>query len=266
MENNNPEKPSLKDLQSLVQKLRGPDGCPWDREQDFQDLKQYLLEECYEVLEAINSSSFEKLKEELGDLLFHIVFLAQMAQEKEAFELQDVLEGIEQKMIRRHPHVFGNVSVSDTEEVRRNWLKIKRNEKENSDSLLGSIPDHLPALQRAYRLSQRASRVGLDWPEPQSVLEKVKEEIRELEQALDRDQEDEVREEFGDLLFSIANLARHLKLNPEDRLQESNRKFLQRFQLMEKRALQEGRALETLSPEEMDRWWEQIKNADESSD
>ena len=264
MKTNKSDKPTLEALQSLVQKLRGPDGCPWDREQKLQDLKQYLLEECYEVLDAIDSSSFEKLQEELGDLLFHIVFLAQLAKEKGKFGLPDVLHGIQEKMIRRHPHVFGNVSVENAEEVKRNWVRIKQAEGKQEDSLLGSVPRHLPALQRALRMSKRASPTGLDWPGPRPVLEKVKEEILELERALEKNKEEEIREELGDLLFSLANLARHLNLNPEDSLQESNNKFHQRFQRMEKRALQEGRALETLSPEELDRWWEEIKNADES--
>ncbi len=250
---------TFNDLLELVRRLRGPEGCPWDREQEIQDLKSYLLEECYEVLEAVNSTSFEKLQEELGDLLFQVAFMVELAEERKAFSLQDVLQGIHAKMIRRHPHVFGDKSVQDADAVRDNWFKIKQAEGTTPASLLGSVPRHLPALQRAYRLSQRASQAGLDWTGPEPVLEKVREEIRELEDALQDPQDHKIQEEIGDILFTLANLARHLKLNPEETLQESNRKFLERFQRLEQRAVREGRCLEDLSPEEMDCWWEEIK-------
>jgi len=255
---------SLESLLGLVARLRGPNGCPWDREQEMGDMEPHLLEECYEVMEALHTCSFDKLAEELGDLLFHIVFLAHLASEKGVFDIQEVIRRICEKMIRRHPHVFGAGSAADTEAVKENWWKIKQAERGAGLSLLDSVPLHLPALQRACRLSQRAARVGLDWPDPGAVLPKVKEELREFEQALAHHDKERVREELGDLFFSLASLARHLKLNPEQALQESNRKFLRRFRILERRARAEGRSLEALCPEEMNEWWEQSKNTPET--
>ena len=252
----------LRDLEELVRTLRGPEGCPWDRAQKISDMKQYLLEECYEVLDAIDRSSAAKLQEELGDLLFHIVFIAQMAEEEGDFDLQDVVRMIHGKMMRRHPHVFGSASAEDPEAVRRNWWRIKQAEGTTPRSHLEGVPRHLPALQRAYRLGQRASQVGLDWPGPKSVLAKIREEIDELEQALEDDSEPRIREELGDSLFSLANLARHLRENPEETLQHSNEKFLARFRRLEQRARAEGKVLENLPPEELDRLWEEIKESD----
>jgi MazG family protein len=223
------------------------------------DMKQYLLEECYEVLDAIDHSHPEKLKEELGDLLFQIVLIAQMADENGDFGLQDVLEGVHAKMVHRHPHVFGSVSAEDPDAVRQNWWKIKQKEGTTPGSHLQGVPRHLPALQRAYRLGQRASQVGLDWPDPRSVLEKVREEIDELEDALSDASPARIQEELGDSLFSLANLARLLRENPEEALQRSNRKFLERFERLEKRASEEGTALEDMQPEELDHLWEEIK-------
>jgi tetrapyrrole methylase family protein/MazG family protein/ATP diphosphatase len=253
---------SLKNLEDLVRALRGPDGCPWDRAQKVPDMKQYLLEECYEVLEAIDRASPADLKEELGDLLFHIVFITQMAQEAGDFRMEDVLETIHGKMVRRHPHVFGTASAENPEDVRRTWWKVKQAEGSTPRSHLEGVPRHLPALQRAYRLGQRAAQVGLDWPEPKSVLAKIREEIDELERALEHESDSRIREEIGDSLFSLANLARHVKENPEETLQQSNEKFLSRFRLLEERARSEGRALEDVTPEELDRWWEDIKGRD----
>ena len=256
------KRPDLKDLQDLVQRLRGPDGCPWDRKQDIPDLKQYLIEECYEVLEAIDLSRPDKLREELGDLLFHIVFIAQISEEQGAFTLADVLGGIHAKMVRRHPHVFGDLRLEDADAVRQNWWKLKQAERATPRSHLSGVPKHLPALQRAYRLGQRASQVGLDWPAPRAVLDKVREELGEWEAALDAGETEPVAEELGDLLFALSSAARLLRLNPEDLLQQSNRKFLERFSRLEERAHAEGRPLESLTPEEMDRWWQAIKAAE----
>ena len=251
--------PCLDDLEELVRTLRGPEGCPWDRAQEIPDIKQYLLEECYEVLDAMDRSSPSELKEELGDLLFQIVFIARMAEEKGDFGLGDVLESIHEKMVRRHPHVFGTASAKDPEAVRENWWKIKQAEGATPRSHLEGVPRHLPALQRAYRLGQRASQVGLDWPDPGSVLGKVREEIDELEQALESGSASQIREELGDSLFSLANLARLLRENPEETLQQSNEKFLTRFRLLEERARAGGKGLEDLEAEELDRLWEEIK-------
>ncbi len=251
----------LEDLEELVRTLRGPDGCPWDRAQGISDLKQYLLEECYEVLDAIDRSAPAKLQEELGDLLFHIVFIAQMSEEKGDFSLPDVVRTIHAKMVRRHPHVFGSVSAKDPEEVRKNWWKIKQEEGTTPRSHLEGIPRHLPSLQRAFRLGQRASQVGLDWPDAPSVLAKIREELDELGEALEDGSEPRIREELGDALFSLANLARRLRVNPEEALQQSNEKFLKRFRSLEQRAGELGRPLQEFSAEELDRLWEDIKRS-----
>ncbi len=259
MKRENSVEPCLQDLLELVRRLRGPEGCPWDREQKPTDLKQYLLEECYEVLDAIDSGRFSNVREELGDLLFQIVFLAQMAEEEGAFDLGDVIRDIHKKMVRRHPHVFGTLKIRNTDDVKRNWMKLKRSEGASSAMLLDSVPRSLPSLQRAYRLSQRASRCGLDWPGPDPVLYKVREEIDELERALDANDAEGAREEVGDLLFTVANLARHLKLNPEEALQQSNNKFQDRVCRMDRRAREVGREIEALSQEQRDAWWEALK-------
>lgn len=251
---------SLEDLQTLVRSLRGPSGCPWDQAQSMGDLKQYLLEECYEVLDAIDDSREGNLREELGDLLFQIVFVAELARETGRFGLEEVLEGIHQKMVRRHPHVFAEACASDVDTVKKNWWRIKQSEDGAERSLLESIPRALPALQKAYRMGQRAAQVGLDWMSAASVLEKVKEEIAELEQAIVQNRMPSIEEEIGDLLFTVAQLARRVRQNPEEALQKSNRKFFERFRSLEERAVQEGRPLKSLSPDEMDQWWEQAKN------
>jgi len=253
---------TLEDLRELVRRLRGPGGCPWDRAQTLPDIKQYLLEECYEVMDAIDRSRPGKLREELGDLLFQIVFLACLAEEQQAFDLGDVLRGIHDKMVRRHPHVFAQEPADDPDAVRANWWKIKLAEGASSASMLDSVPQSLPSLQRAFRLGKRASRAGMDWPGPGPVLDKVREEIRELEAALAHPGEESVMEELGDLLFSLANLARHLGKNPEEALQRSNNKFVDRFRRMEVRAAGAGVTLESVPPAERDRWWEEEKRKD----
>jgi MazG family protein len=252
---------SLEHLRALVRRLRGPSGCPWDRAQTLRDLKQYLLEECYEVLEAIDDFREGRLQEELGDLLFQIVFVADLAEESGQFRFEEVLEGIHEKMVRRHPHVFGDACARDVETVKRNWWQIKQFEEGGERSLLDSVPHALPALQKAYRMGQRAAQVGLDWMDAASVLEKVKEEIAELEHAIRADAMPSIQEELGDLLFTLAQLSRRLRQNPEEALQRSNRKFLSRVRSLEQRAGQEGRPLKSLTPGEMDQWWEEAKKS-----
>jgi tetrapyrrole methylase family protein/MazG family protein len=251
---------SLNDLRELVRRLRAPDGCPWDRVQTLQNIGQYLLEECYEALEAMEEPDPEALREELGDLLFQIVFVASIAEEQDRFTLEDVLRGIHDKMVRRHPHVFGSrAEPVDVESVRENWLRIKQKDRGNGRSVLEGIPVALPALQRAYRMGKRAGQVGFDWPDSSSVFRKVQEEMDELGRAVERAEPRAVREELGDLLFALAQLARHLGENPEQALQASNRKFLARFRALEQKARREGRPMGTLSQEEWDQWWEEIK-------
>ena len=251
---------SLEALRDLIRRLRGPGGCPWDRAQDLDNLKQYLLEECYEVVEAIEERSFERLEEELGDLLFHILFLTHLAEEKGKFTLEDIVKGILEKMVRRHPHVFGNAIAEDVSSVKQNWWKIKQAEKGGPQSLLDSIPRALPALHRAYALGKRASQVGLDWPNEEAVAAKVLEEFEELSHAFHQGREEGVEEELGDLLFAVANLARFLGINPEETLQRSNNKFTARFRTMEKTASERGKNINELSADEREALWEEVKH------
>jgi tetrapyrrole methylase family protein/MazG family protein len=253
------------DLVSLMDRLRSEDGCPWDRQQTPRDLRGYLLEEAYEVVEAIDSGSPEPLCEELGDLLFQIVFLSRIASEEGQFTVRDVARGIEEKMRRRHPHVFGDSTASTPEEVLLQWEEIKRREKQDKavaePSALDGIPRSLPALLRAERLGTKASRVGFDWSRPDEVLAKVDEEIAELRAAVAHETPERVAEEFGDLLFALANLARHLGVHAEGALQETNERFTQRFRKIEGELRQRGSDPGKESLEELERLWRKAKES-----
>lgn len=251
---------SLQDLRQLVRRLRAPDGCPWDRAQTVRDIGQYLLEECYEALEALEGTDPEPLREELGDLLFQIVFVVSIAEERGQFTMEDVLRGIHEKMVRRHPHVFGSRREAvDVDSVRENWLRLKQRDRKSGESILDGIPLALPSLQQAYRMGRRAAQVGFDWPDRDSVFRKVQEEMGELAQAAKQGDPGGVREELGDVLFALAQLARHLGQNPEQALRESNRKFLGRFRSLENKVRAEGRQMESLTPEEWDQRWDESK-------
>jgi len=256
---------SFERLVEIMDRLRGEDGCPWDREQTYESLRGYLLEECHEVAEALDGDSREALCEELGDLLFQIVFLARLAKEERAFTIEDVVRGIAEKMIRRHPHVFGDASAETSAEVLRNWEEIKRREKgaaedaDPSPSLLDGVPPSLPALLRAQRLGAKAARVGFDWEPEVDILEKVREETEELDRALASGDRQAIREEIGDALFSLAMLARRLEIDPEGALQRSNRKFQERFRSIEDALRRRGRAVEDAEMEELERLWAESK-------
>lgn len=250
-------------LVELVQRLREPDGCPWDKKQTEANIKLYLLEEAYEVLEAIELSPPQEVCSELGDLLFQILFLAQLAKEKNQFDFVDVVEIITEKMIRRHPHVFGQKKVDSAEEVTFNWTQIKKAEKNatnDTSGLLESIPMDLPALLRAHRLSERASKVGFDWTDTAGIRDKVREEFDELDSAVVGGEREEVAEELGDLLFSVVNLCRHKGFNAEHLLRMANIKFQKRFKEMEKRLEATGTQLEEASLEEMNGAWDKAKD------
>ncbi|MBN1850628.1 MAG: nucleoside triphosphate pyrophosphohydrolase [Deltaproteobacteria bacterium] len=249
-------------LSALVSKLRGPDGCPWDKQQTDSTVKTYLLEEACEVLDAVERNRPEDVCQELGDLLFQIIFLAVLAEERNEFDLSDVIDQIQEKMIRRHPHVFGQMSVTDAEEVSQNWERIKDEEKKaphTTEALLQAVPVSLPSLLRAHRLSQRAAKVGFDWETKGDVWNKVKEEMGELEKALSNQDTTGVQEEMGDLLFSLVNLARHLDLNAENLLREANQKFIMRFQEMERELHSMNLDLQKATPAEMNQVWDRIK-------
>lgn len=244
------------DLVEIMALLRGPNGCPWDKEQTHQSLKPYLVEESYEAVEAIDHEDFSHLEEELGDILLQIVFHAQIASEEKRFEISDILAGIISKLRRRHPHIFGEASVRTAEEVRIRWEEIKKEEK-GRESALEGVSKALPALLYALSLQERASRVGFDWPSIEGVTEKVREEVDELGTAGISEAERE--EELGDVLFSLVNLSRHLGIDPEIALRKTAEKFRTRFVHMERSALSRGKDLAEMSLEEKDKLWEEAK-------
>jgi tetrapyrrole methylase family protein/MazG family protein len=264
----------LSEFQRLVEimaRLRAPGGCPWDRAQSRQDLKPYLVEETYEVLDAIEKGDLGLLQEELGDLLLQVVFHAQIASEDGHFSIEDVCRGINEKLVRRHPHVFGEVQAETAEEVLVNWEAIKTAEKaeknggETVPSVLAGVPKVLPALLKAYRLQQKAARVGFDWEERGQVEEKVREEWAELNDAVAEGDKDHVREELGDFLFALVNLSRFLDIDPEDALQLANGKFMRRFQGIEEEAKARGRDIHGMTLAEMDEIWDLIKARERDS-
>lgn len=251
-------------LADLVERLRGPGGCPWDAIQTDKTIKTYLLEEAYEVLEAVDESSPDDICSELGDLLFQILFLSHLAAERNEFDILTVVEKITEKMIRRHPHVFGESGALDAAHVENNWARIKETEKGNEinvSSSLRSIPSNMPSLLRAHRLSERASRAGFDWTNANEVWNKVKEEIDEFESAILRNNRENAGEEIGDLIFSIVNLARHLGFNAEHLLRMANCKFLDRFEKMEKEIEALGIGLRDASADQMNEAWERVKDS-----
>ncbi len=238
--------------------LRGEGGCPWDREQTRESLKPYLIEEAYEVLEAIDQGDPEKLKEELGDLLLQVVFHAQIARERGEFDISQVLEDLAEKLIRRHPHVFGEKRVKDAREVLENWEVIKGKEKNHASALSG-VPPHLPALLQAMRIQEKASRVGFDWSKVEDVWDKVEEEWREFKEACRKGNKEAMAWELGDLLFALVNLARFLGLDPEDSLRQCNKRFTERFCHIEKSLMDRGLTFQDVDLETMDSLWEEAK-------
>jgi len=254
-----PEAPDLQKLLDLVARLRAPDGCPWDREQHLADIRAYLLEEAHETAAAIDAGDWGELAEELGDLLFQVAFIGRLAEEAGAFSLSQVVDRVHHKMVARHPHVFGDEVLADAQAVRRAWERRKLKEEPGRASLLAGVPASLPALLAAYRLTQKAAGVGFDWPDAGAVLKKVDEETAELRDALAADDRDAMREEVGDLLFTLANLARKLDLDPEAALAGANRKFRHRFEQVEKGLAARGKSTVEATLEEMDELWEAAK-------
>jgi len=256
-------KRSFDELVALMTKLRGPDGCPWDRKQTFDSLKPFIVEESYEVVDAIDKNDRAALAEELGDFLLQAVFVAEIAREEKSFDIHDVITAIYNKLVRRHPHVFGDVEAKDAEQVLVNWEKLKNEErKAENKSVLAGVPQSLPALLKASRLTEKAARVGFDWRRAEDVLAKIDEEAQELRDAIDRRNPREIHDEIGDLLFSIANIARKLDVNAEEALQSANRKFTRRFESMERSVRGEGRNLDQLTLEQMDALWDEAKAAE----
>src|SRR5213596_1323541 len=246
-------KRSFDELVALMTRLRGPNGCPWDRKQTLESLKPFIVEEAYEVVDAIDRGQRAALAEELGDLQLQVVFVAEITREEGSFDIYDVVTSIHDKLVRRHPHVFGDVEAKDAEQVLVNWEKLKNEERKAEDkSLLAGVPQSLPALLKASRLTEKAARVGFDWRRTDDVFSKVEEEIGELREAIASGDASQVHDEVGDLLFTIANIARKLNVNAEEALQSTNRKFSRRFESMETKVHASGRNLDQLTLEEMD--------------
>jgi MazG family protein len=262
------EKREFTELVELVRRLRAPGGCPWDREQTLESLRPMIVEEAYEVVEAIEGGDPHKLAEELGDLLFQVVFASQIASDEDAFDVRDVVGHIHTKMVRRHPHVFGDAEIETADDVLKNWEELKRNERhaagrEHPKGMLESVSGHLPALLEAYSLTDRASRVDFDWPAVEPTIEKLDEEIAEMKAEVAGDRERaRIEDEIGDVLFAAVNVARKLGVDPETALKATNRKFRRRFAHIERRLHEEGSTPKEASLERMDELWNEAK-ADE---
>ncbi|MDA8235815.1 MAG: nucleoside triphosphate pyrophosphohydrolase [Clostridia bacterium] len=250
-------------LVNALAALRGPEGCPWDKEQTHRTLKSYLIEEAYEVLEAIDEGDSDKICEELGDVLLQIALHAQIARENEYFDINDVILEITEKMIRRHPHVFGQAKVKNSQEVTSNWEEIKAREKEAKGerqlSILDGIPKSLPALLKAEKIQKKVAKVGFDWPDYRGAWEKVYEELKEVAEVLAIGDMDGVQEELGDVFFAVTNLCRHLSIDSEASLNSTNHKFIKRFQYIEEEVRRQGKTLEMLSLQELDQLWNRSK-------
>jgi XTP/dITP diphosphohydrolase/tetrapyrrole methylase family protein/MazG family protein/ATP diphosphatase len=253
------------DLLEVMRKLRAPGGCPWDAEQTLESLRRYILEEAHELVEAIGGGDARDIREESGDLLLQVVFVATVAAERGLFDIRDVCRAICDKLIKRHPHVFGDVVADSASEVSRNWEMIKadeRKEREADDSAMAGIPRGLPALLRALRVSERAAKKGFDWKfgDVDSVRAKVLEELDELRAEIIASDTDAIREEFGDLLFAMVNVARHLEIDPESALQRANEKFISRFRQMEELVSEENVMMENMPLDELEVLWQSAKN------
>jgi len=245
---------TFEDLKGIMKELR--QKCPWDRKQTHESLKKYLLEEAYEVIDAIERKDWQALKEELGDLLLQPIFHARIAEEEGKFNIDDVVDHLCRKLIERHPHVFGEEKAQSAEEVLKNWEKRKL---EKRSSVLEGVPKAMPALMRAEKLQKKASKVGFDWSDISQVEEKVKEEWNEFWQALKEGDREKIEHEFGDLLFALVNLARFLKIDPEEALQKANERFIKRFSYIEQKVKESGKRWEDFTLEELDRLWEEAK-------
>jgi len=243
-------------LLNIMDELR--EKCPWDKKQTLESIRHLTIEETYELSEAIIEKNYQDIKKELGDLLLHIVFYAKIGSEEQHFNIEDIINSINEKLIRRHPHIFGNKKVKDAEEVKENWEKIKMNEGKRS--VLSGVPLSLPAMIKAYRIQDKAKGMGFDWEKPEQVWEKVEEEMKELRAEIDNmAAAEKVENEFGDLLFALINYARFIGVNPEDALEKTNKKFIKRFLYLESKAKENGNSLKTMSLKEMDVFWNEAK-------
>ncbi len=246
---------SIERLIRIMDELRA--GCPWDRKQTIHTLRQQTLEEVYELTEALSGSDWNGIREELGDLLLHIVFYSKIASEQKQFSFDDVIEAICNKLVHRHPHIYGQVQVTDEDQVKQNWEKLKL--KEGKTSVLSGVPRSLPAMLKALRIQEKTKQIGFEWDHIHQVREKVAEEINELDEAVKNNEQEAIEAELGDVLFSLVNYARFLNVDPEQALEKTNKKFIRRFQQMELIAKSEGKKLEDMSLDEMDGLWNRVK-------
>ncbi len=248
---------AFKELLKILDRLR--DECPWDKEQTNESLRTLTIEETYELADAIVRNDPSMIKKELGDLLLHIVFYAKIGEEKHQFDISDVIESLNEKLIYRHPHIFSNTKVNSADEVSSNWEKLKLKEKNGNKSVLAGVPEMLPAMIKANRIQDKARGVGFDWDRREQVWEKVQEELKELNQEMVCGNYDGMEDEFGDLLFSLINAARLYNINPENALERTNRKFISRFNYLEQKTIQQGRDLKSMTLAEMDQIWDEAK-------
>lgn len=251
---------NFKKLVQIMAALRSENGCPWDREQTRQSLTPFLVEETYEVLDAIESNNTEQIKEELGDLLFQIIFHCQVAKEAGEFDINAVIDKISRKMVHRHPHVFGDEKFETSEEVLKQWEERKKEEGKQRGSILEGIPKQMPSLLRAHRIQSRAARVGFDWDKKEDVIKKLDEEVEEFKEALGSEDQSAMQDELGDVFFSLVNIARFIGVNPEEALRRTISKFIHRFRYIEMRAADTGKKLSEMSLQEMDSLWNEAKN------
>lgn len=236
--------------------------CPWDRKQTNESLRTNTIEEVYELCDALLNDDNPNICKELGDVLLHVLFYAKIGEEKDEFDIAEVADRLNKKLIFRHPHVFGSVHVDGAHDVELNWEQIKLKEKDGNKTVLSGVPASLPAMIKADRIQEKAANVGFDWEEPRQVWDKVKEEVAEFDREIDRMDREKMEEEFGDVLFSMINAARLYKINPENALEKTNRKFISRFNYVEAKAKESGRQLKEMTLEEMDRWWNEAKSID----
>jgi len=252
----------FQELLNIMERLRGEKGCPWDKEQTRESLKPYIVEEAYELLEAIEENDPEKIKEELGDLLFQIVFQSQIARENKEFDMSDIIDKIAKKMVSRHPHVFGNTTCSTSDEVVAQWEVQKKREGKLRESILEGVPETLPSLLRAHRLQKRAAGVGFDWERADDVLKKLDEELKEFKEALGTKNKDMIEDELGDIFFMLVNISRFIGVNPEDAHRKTISKFIHRFRYIEMKAAEQGRKLSDMTLDEMDKLWDEAKGGE----
>lgn len=245
-------------LLNIMDDLR--EKCPWDKKQTMESLRHLTIEETYELSDAIIEGDLNEVKKELGDLMLHLVFYSKIGNEKNAFDVADVLNGICEKLIHRHPHIYGDIQVNNEEEVKANWEKIKLKEGKGNKSVFEGVPKSLPALVKAIRIQEKAKGVGFDWEKQEQVFDKVREELEEFKVEVEKEHEENREAEFGDVLFSLINYARFIGVNPEDALEKTNKKFIKRFQFLETEARKDGKSIDRMSLTEMDVYWEKAKS------